>query len=114
MHSNRQSPRAEAALSAQPNAANIARVESLRNRVALADLMSRGGQGAFFGSLGQEFAQQYGFNRARPNVAAADAERGALSAILGKQNNPTPSRRQSHHSNRQPRVGGRFAGPPED
>jgi peptidoglycan hydrolase-like protein with peptidoglycan-binding domain len=83
---------AERALAADPSEANIQRVQSLRNRLAMAELMVNVGRGTAVTALGTEVAQQYGLTRARPaSIGRAETERGRLERILSR---PPPAPRK--------------------
>ena len=75
---------AQAAVEKDPSEANIQRLESARNKLALAELAARIGLGTAGGAVLSGSKNLVGFNRARPNTAPAEAMRGDLVRTLSK------------------------------
>jgi hypothetical protein len=114
---------AEAAANQEPTEANIQRLQRLRAAVAAFGFSERLGLGTMSGGLYGAAKHPMGRGGARPDVAAAEAERGALDMLLHPRATappvaptppapaPAPAPLALPHTF-QPRARGRFSGPP--
>jgi hypothetical protein len=84
---------ASEAVNADPSEANVQRLQIARGRAAVGEGLSRLGYGMAAGSLGHTIGHSVGGSpRARPSsLTQAEAERGRLNTILGRQRQGGPT-----------------------
>lgn len=85
---------AQMAVSQDASEANIQRLQAAKDRLAVGEFMANMGRGTLAGALPAELKAQLKYAPARPNVSAAEAERGALDRLLSKPILP-PKRRKT-------------------
>lgn len=102
---------ARKAVAADPSEGNIQRMQAAETQAALWELGANVGRGVGLGYVGAAPFARY--QTARPDVQRAEAERLRLNALMQQGSGlPQAPLGAPHHSHLQPRVGGRFSGPP--
>jgi hypothetical protein len=75
---------AQDAVSKDPSEVNVRRLETARDRLANAEAIAYLGRGAMVGTGLGEVKAQLKYAPPRPNIAAAEAERGRLDRLLAE------------------------------
>jgi len=104
---------AQTAAAADPSEVNVRRLQDAKDRLANAEAIAYFGRGMALGVAGGEVKSQLKYAPPRPNVAAAEAERGLLDRALadGPAARGRRSAAPSHHATTQARgPDGRFKG----